>query len=243
VGVAFSKIGEYFAWIDTSVRLPVGPCENVFSIGIAADAPPERVPLRALEFTFATSLLKVRAMTLQTFVPVRVEAARAAPSERARLEQFFGCEWQFQTGHNRMCFGADTWALPSRSADATLLCVLEQHAQQLIATLEREPALVREVRRVLYKSGPNLSVAAAAKQLGVSSRTLQRRLTEAGHVFADIADTVREDLARRMLSERSVAIAEAAYLLGFADQSSFTRAFKRWTGLTPAAFREAPHTV
>jgi len=54
-------------------------------------------------------------------------------------------------------------------------------------------------------------------------------------VFADVADGVRADLARRMLQDRSIAIAEATYLLGFADQSSV----KRWTGLTPAAFRRA----
>lgn len=239
VGAAFSKIGAYFRWVDTSVRLPVGPCDGLFAIGIQLEAPPEHVPLRALEFTFATSLLKVRALTGRDVLPVRVDAATAAPSHRAQIERFFGCAWSFESGHNRMCFDSETWGLSSTHADASLLGVLEQHAQQLVASLQVEPELVERVRAVLYRRGPTLGLAASAKELGLSARTLQRRLTETGHVFADIADGVRQDLARRMLAERDVAIAEAAYLLGFADQSSFARTFKRWTGLTPSAFRQA----
>jgi AraC-like DNA-binding protein len=239
VGAAFSKIGAYFHWVDTSVQLPVGPCGESYAIGIEVEAPPELVPLRALEFTFATCLLKVRALTGHNIAVSRIEAATVAPQHHALLERFFGCPWRFQTGHNRMCFDAETWALPSANADASLLGVLERHAQELVASLQTEPELVGRVRRVLYQRGPSLSLAATAKELGLSARTLQRRLTEAGHVFATVADAVRQDLASRMLAERGVAIAEVAFLLGFADQSSFTRTFKRWTGLTPAAFRQA----
>jgi AraC-like DNA-binding protein len=68
-------------------------------------------------------------------------------------------------------------------------------------------------------------------------RTLQRRLSIENCVFVDLVSSVREEMARRLLANRNVAIAEAAFVLGFSDQSSFTRSFKRWTGQTPAAFR------
>jgi AraC-like DNA-binding protein len=237
VGAAFSKIGDYFAWIDTSVRVPVGPCAQLYAFGLELDAPPAQVPLRALEFTFATSLLKVRALSRQALSPVRVDAAGPAPADASYLERFFDCPWRFETGHNRMLFDARSWQLPCLDADPSLLGVLEQHAQGLVSALEREPELVTQLRQLLTRSGPALSLGAAARQLGLSARTLQRRLAESGHVFADLADAVRQQLARRMLADRRIAIAEAAYLLGFADQSSFTRSFKRWTGVTPAAFR------
>jgi AraC-like DNA-binding protein len=239
VGAAFSKISEYFAWIDTSARLPVEREATNYALGISVKGPPDCVPLAAVEFTFATCLLKVRALTHQDFKPIAIDAALTLPEGAKVLEDFFGCPVRFSARHNRMLFDAATWALPSQHADPSLLSVLEGHAKLLIAAIDSEPRLVAEVRQALYTYGPSQSLSTVAKQLGMSARTLQRRLTDAGFLFADVANAVREDVARRLLRERNVAIAEAALVLGFSDQSSFTRSFKRWTGTTPAAFRQA----
>jgi AraC-like DNA-binding protein len=77
-----------------------------------------------------------------------------------------------------------------------------------------------------------------ARALGTSGRSLQRHLQELGYSYNALADEVRAATARLYLEQPDVAIAEVAYLLGFADQSSFNRAFKRWTGHTPARARE-----
>ena len=71
----------------------------------------------------------------------------------------------------------------------------------------------------------------------MGARTLQRRLTERGLSFQSVVDMARHDLARRLLSETQYSLAEIAFLTGFAEQSGFTRAFKRWAGQTPRSYR------
>ena len=76
-----------------------------------------------------------------------------------------------------------------------------------------------------------------ASELGIGSRTLQRRLSENGHSFQSVVDMARKDLAEKLLSETEYSLAEIAFLTGFSEQSGFTRAFKRWAGKTPRSYR------
>jgi AraC-like DNA-binding protein len=78
-----------------------------------------------------------------------------------------------------------------------------------------------------------------ARRLGMSERTLHRRLAEQGESFQALATDARRDAAEALLKSDTRNVAEVAFLTGFGDQSAFTRAFKRWTGQTPAAFRDA----
>ena len=76
-----------------------------------------------------------------------------------------------------------------------------------------------------------------ARQLGMSSRTLSRKLREEGVTYAEILDRLRSALAKRYLSDRELPVTQIAWLLGYQEVSSFTHAFKRWTGTTPREFR------
>lgn len=88
---------------------------------------------------------------------------------------------------------------------------------------------------VLSEGVPTLSL--IASELGISARTLQRRLSDQGHSFQGVVDMARQDLAQRLLRETDYSLAEVAFLTGFAEQSGFTRAFKRWAGQTPRSYR------
>jgi len=97
-----------------------------------------------------------------------------------------------------------------------------------------------DVRQAIIGALPNgAAVADVARALHVSVRTLQRRLTAAKTSYREELDQVRSELARQYLQDPTVAIAEVALLLGFADQSSFHRAFERWTGDPPGRWRAA----
>jgi AraC-like DNA-binding protein len=76
-----------------------------------------------------------------------------------------------------------------------------------------------------------------ASSLGMSARTLQRRLADEGHSFQSLVDRARQDLAQQLLKETDYSLAEIAFLTGFSEQSGFTRAFKRWAGQTPRSYR------
>lgn len=242
VGAAFTKISEYFAWVDTTATLPITESADLCGFGLDAPVPADRVPLRAVEFTFGTSWLKVCDLTGQSFRPERIELGVARSGEAQALEHFFECPLLFSSGHNRMLVSREAWELPSRSADPSLLSLLEQHARALLESVAEERTVARDVKRLLRDAGPALGLPEAAKRLGVSERTLQRRLADETCVYADLVSSVREEMARQLMLDRKVAIAEAAFILGFSDQSSFTRSFKRWTGQTPAAFRAEHRT-
>jgi AraC-like DNA-binding protein len=92
-------------------------------------------------------------------------------------------------------------------------------------------------------NGGNPSLEQVAAQLGLSERTLQRKLQELGTSHNDLVEQIRRDLAMRYLKEPDMAICEVAYLTGFSEPSSFHRAFKRWTGVTPGEFREDGFTT
>jgi AraC-like DNA-binding protein len=135
----------------------------------------------------------------------------------------------------------EVWDSPRIGADTMLFSVLDRHAKAL---LDQQPADNTIVGRVRVTIGAELRggdprLESVAKQLAMSPRTLQRRLSEHGAIFNDMLDTMRSGAAKSYLAQRDIAATEIAYLLGFAEQSSFNRAFKRWTGQTPGEFRRA----
>jgi len=93
----------------------------------------------------------------------------------------------------------------------------------------------RVVSAALGERHPKVQV--VARSLGMSSRTLQRRLSAAGLTYASLVAQTRADMARRLLSRPTPRIGDVARAIGYSDAGHFTRAFQRWTGLTPREFR------
>ena len=126
------------------------------------------------------------------------------------------------------------------SSDPTLLGILTRAADELLKKTPTDPLMTSQVKRVLHEllRSDEGSVELVAKRLGITSRSLQRRLKDEGTTFVGIREDVRRELAQRYLDD-GLAIAEISFLLGFSEPSAFFRAFKRWTGTTPRA-RQVP---
>jgi AraC-like DNA-binding protein len=117
---------------------------------------------------------------------------------------------------------------------------LEAHADQMLEALPApQPEVVARIREAimieLATSGADL--ARVAKHVAMSTRTVQRRLEEHGTSYQDLVDDVRAAMARALLRDRARSIIDVAFELGYADLKGFYRAFRRWTGTTPAEFR------
>jgi AraC-like DNA-binding protein len=138
-----------------------------------------------------------------------------------------------------MLIARSAWETPTTGAQAGVLEVLAEHADLLLDRLPKGPDLVERTRKAIGQRlrGSDSSLEGVAAELAMTPRTLQRHLRELGYSYNALADEVRQGLARLYLQQPDIAIAEVAYLLGFADQSAFNRAFKRWNGLTPKQFR------
>ncbi len=136
-------------------------------------------------------------------------------------------------------FDAAHLDLPLSSADSRLHSVVRKHADLMLAELPKAQNLTEKVRDLVAEDLPHgqPSAARSARQLGMSPRTLGRRLEAEGTTFTALVDDLRQRLAIRYLGSQEVTLAEITFLLGFSHAAAFHRAFKRWTGQTPVEYR------
>jgi len=172
-----------------------------------------------------------------------VTFAHAAGYPVAAYEQLFGAPVRFEQPLSALWFPKSAMSIAFPNRDPIARRYLEAHAMQLLAAIPTpatpEPPIVKHVRDAildeLAASGADL--ARVAKRLAMSTRTLQRRLEEVDTRYQDVVEDVRASAARSLLRDRGRSIIDVAFELGYADLKGFYRAFKRWTGSTPAEWR------
>lgn len=194
------------------------------------------------EMIVASGLKFARDVSGVLVKPRRVCFRHAKPRDLHEHEEFFGCEIRFGAEYDGLEFDRDTLAIPLPGADADLSQFLAEHLRALAgdppaAAATLEVRLRDAISRRL--GSQTLVMAAVAQELGMSSRTLRRRLFENRTSYHDILDGVRRELADELLGDSDHKLAEVAFLLGFSDASAFHRAYVRWTGHTPASRRRA----
>jgi AraC-like DNA-binding protein len=201
---------------------------------------PEGTPRQQAEFSLAVFLLFARQATGFDVVPRAVDFSHAEPKDVSEHRRIFRAPLHFRRPRPTLVLARWALDLPLAQADPGLLTVLEKQLGQLISRLAPGEGLMERTRRLVLEQlpGGDPKVEHVGRELGMSSRTLHRRLREAGTSFREVVDGLRHDLAVRYLAEERLAIAEVAYLLGFSEASAFHRSFKRWTGQTPADFRQ-----
>ena len=173
------------------------------------------------------------------FRPLAVYFKHAPRGAASAYESHFGCPVYFESGRDAVQVSVESIDAPNKLGDEMIARFFDRHLEQEVATLTNDDGLELRVRRavakVLSEGVPTLSL--IASELGIGARTLQRRLSDEGHSFQSVVDMARKDLAQRLLRETDYSLAEIAFLTGFAEQSGFTRAFKRWAGKTPRSYR------
>ena len=239
VGQALQQLARYFQLLGTPVRLEVDEKPEDVLVRVQPLAPDPANGFGA-EYTAALQALHLRR---ETDGRARFEyvAFTHQPDDVAEAERILGCPVRPRSPGNVLAMTRETWQLPLRRRDPVLRAVLERHADDLAARRPVGHTIESEVRRVLTArlAHGDVGVESIARDLAMSVRTLQRRLTADGWTFEDLVDRVRRDLAERHLSESALSIAEIGYLLGYSEPAAFHRAFKRWTGSPPQAFRLA----
>lgn len=206
--------------------------------------PPDVTQSRhAAEFTLACVVVMGRQLLGGRFAPRGVTFRHPAPEAAALVEhrRLFGTSPHFAQEENALELPQGELDRTLPAADPALSRVVLRHAEALLAVRPEPSATTSQrVRRLLADTvgQGETTLAAAAQTLQLSERSLQRRLAEEGTTFDGVLDDLRRELAHRYLSDRRIAIAEIAYLLGYSEPSAFHRAFKRWTGRTPREARE-----
>lgn len=171
-------------------------------------------------------------------MPLRVELTRA-PQHRELLENHYGCGVRFKAGRNALVFRSDDLERPFVTHNEDLLAVIKPQLEAELQERTHNANVNEQVKHTLKRSlaGKRPTLQHVARELRMSARTLQRRLTEAGVTFQQLVEDTRHELARHYLKHSTVELNEAAYLLGYEDANSFFRAFHLWEGTSPGEWR------
>jgi AraC-like DNA-binding protein len=196
------------------------------------------------EFILAVLVQRGRDCTGVRWAPKRVAFAHSPHPARDEVDRFFGTKVEFGATAGQMWIDQDTASLPMAGADSRLSRVLLRYADTLLATAPRSSGLLELAHNAVAKelAAGRVSIAGAAARLGMSGRTLQRRLESLGTSHRELLDQTRFELAGAYLREPSTSVTSLAFVLGFSNVSGFTRAFKRWSGTSASVFREAHAT-
>ncbi|MET1076808.1 MAG: AraC family transcriptional regulator [Pseudomonas sp.] len=193
------------------------------------------VPRQAVEIALSGWVSLGRRLSEGHAEPLRIEFQHALADAPQRYAQLFGCAVRGSAGRNALIFPRALLQLPLPTADPVLCLWMQRQAQ---AELAQDGLTAGPLRVALCEALPLGEVQQQiAERLGLSERQLKRRLADAGLSFAVLQDEVRQDLARLYLQHSDRSLGEIAYQLGFAEQSCFSRAFRRWQGCAPGDYR------
>lgn len=238
LGEGLARVAAYFPLVDPRGSLAVeewGSDRVAVRFASAEGAP---LPPPAQEYTLAILVTRIRQLLAPGWRPAEVRLAFPRPGDFGEHVRIFGVEPRFGAESATLALHRADWVRPTSSSDPALFAALDDHARRLLERAEAAP-LADRVRAAIAADlpGHEPSLSAAARRVALSPRSLQRRLAEAGTSFARAVDAVREERAKGFLRSGDVALAEVSWLLGFSEQSAFTRAFRRWTGLSPTEWR------
>ena len=199
----------------------------------------ETEPLTSVEMSFAFALALGRRGTGQPLTPIRLEFAHAGPHSKAR-QSFFGCPIRYGAPCNVLVMKSSDLDRPFPGHNMELLDILTPALTAALSEPQVHIAVADQVKTALKRrlAAGRPEVADVAHDLGMSERTLQRRITVEGASFRALLVQARQELSRELLSDPSIDLDEVACLLGYQDTSSFYRAFKDWEGVTPAQWLE-----
>ena len=172
------------------------------------------------------------------FHPLHVELTRP-PGHREALEEHFRCRVKFGAGRNALVFRSTDLDRPFITHNPELLALLTPQMDAELEATQSRRNVIDEVKTAAKRllAGRRPTLADVARNLGLSTRTLQRQLTGRHVTFQQLLQKARQELAGHYLPQESMGLTEVAFLLGFDDTNSFFRAFQRWEGVSPHRWR------
>lgn len=180
----------------------------------------------------------------QSPLMVFFEHPKPITADISEYEAIFKCPIFFDQGYSALEISPTQISHPIRQSDPILLKTLLDHATQLLAEIDQNENWsyrVKNLLRLMIRQDlPRKEF--IAEKLGMTSRTLQRKLAEEGTGYQELLDELRQEMAQNYLRDSSLSIDEIGAMLGFAEPRSFHRSFKQWMGVTPGQYREA-HAV
>ena len=244
IGGSLRRLERYFQIVAESVSYHLTVSDGVAFLEQRLQSPPHPAIVLTREGGLGVIWRVVNSYAERPMPLSAVSFQHDAPADTSLLETFFNCPVAFNCERTGFEFDADWLSTPNRLGDTALSAYFQTRLDDEIAA--RQPASVtlagqtkEAIAEALSEGVPPMGD--IASKLGMSARSFARRLSDDGMSFKTITESTRRELAEQLLQEPQHSLAEVAFLTGFSEQSSFTRAFKRWFGATPAQFRKRQH--
>jgi AraC-like DNA-binding protein len=236
VGQGFKQLARYLRLVGAPLVFDIRDDEDPVRVVFLMEAwttPP------SVEYGVALNARRFREET-DNCVRFAYASFTHQPEDVPDLEQLLGCPVRPVASWAGMALSSEAWHTSLVRRDPVLRRVLEGQADAIAPGLAAVSDIVIEVRRALAVRLPrgDTEIDDVARDLHMSTRTLQRRLFSAWLSYQELLDAVRRETAEKVMADASLSISEIAYLVGYSEPAAFHRAFRRWTGATPQAFRQ-----
>lgn len=238
LGEAVTQYVRLHSLINESVNLSFEQIGEQAVLTWQADSP-EHYCRQDMDRTLAAALCRTRHFICPDIQAEWAEIAHPRPEYACEYEELFAGPVTFGASATRLAFNSRHMSHPIPHRNRYIHSAVLRQVNRLLARLQTRRSFGRKIHRLISRqmSTDKIDADTLAKQCHMSRQTLYRRLKKEGLGFHELVEQVRKDKALRYVASDYYALGEIAFLLGFSEQSAFSRAFKRWTGMTPAQYR------
>ena len=239
LGDSYRNLIRYFRIFNDGVEIEIKPEDEFVTIQYTIKDSAVAAKLHQRLFCASFILHVARQSTERDLHPTRVDFRLARSEGVGDIDRQFGATVRWEAGRDAIVAPREWLTLPVINADQGLLYLLETYAQDLLREHTVGMSFAEEVRNWIIKQMPcgRLDIEGAAADLGISPKTLSRRLTREGTTYRRIVDDVRAKLAVEYLKNDWLSLEKISYLLGYSDPTTLTHAFQRWHACSPRDYR------
>ena len=233
------RIERYSTVLNEGVKLTIKRGKS-FRVRLQYSGVTRHTDTHQVEFWIASLIRILRHLTDRDLKPLHVHLMHARSGERQEIAELISGNIETGTGVDEIYFPPKSWEFPIITADRYLNRLCVKFCEETLARRETKASPLKvKVENSIAALLPHgkVRIDMVAAKLGMSSKTLARRLSSEGYSFSEILSNLRSALANRYLADRTLPISKIAWLLGYAESAAFTRAFQRWAGIAPRTAR------
>ncbi|MCH8499343.1 MAG: AraC family transcriptional regulator [Marinobacter sp.] len=239
LGDAITQYVRLQRLVNESVQLNLEQRDGLAILSWQPDAP-NHYCSQDMDRTLAAAVCRVRHFIRPDFQLAWVALAHDHQGQSDAYQRLFTCPLRFNQASTGLAFAEQYLQHPIPHRNPYVHSAMLKHVNSILAKLQTRRSFSRKVRRLIAQqmASDRIDADSLARQCHMSRQTLYRKLKKEGYCFHDLVEHVRQDKALRYVAEDRYSLGEIAFLLGFSELSAFSRAFKRWTGMSPAHYRE-----
>jgi len=239
-GEIFERCERYFQLLSNTYVFKVEKEGEISRIHLFRDAYRRGVAL-SNEATFSATVVVLKAITETEISPLSISFKHGPPKDLKSYHDGFNCPILFDQDHNFLAYKTTDLETRTAKADISINKFLLERVEEERKGIEVSSIkIAADVENLIKNALPSgiPSINQIGKHMGMSSRTLTRRLSDNGVSFRELVKQTQEKISKDLLKNSFSTMSEIAFQTGFSEQSAFNRAFKRWTGQSPTSFRK-----